>query len=112
MSHYYHFTVRRWILWTFIGGVLIGAYVLANLATWELSTPAHLRLALIVGAIFWALFGFVSWAADGVEIVRPNSSPNHASPSTPPHEEWEAKARVDAIRSRAVRETGESRNVI
>lgn len=108
MEHDYHFSVRRWIFWTFVAGVLIGIYVLANLAAWEHTTPIHLRVALALGAVFWALFAFVAWTADGIEVqerkifaARPVSSP-------PSHEAWEDSARAEAIRSRAVEHTGES----
>ena len=109
MDHYYHFAVRRWIFWTFIAGLLIGIYVLANLAAWEQTTPAHLRVALAVGAIFWGLFAFFAWTADGIE-VQPGQILS-AHPPSPPgrtHEAWEDSARAEAIRSRAVEHTGES----
>jgi hypothetical protein len=112
MPHYYHFSVRRWVFWTFVGGVLIGAYVLANLAVWEQTRPADLKIALVVGAIFWGLFALVAWAADGVEIVSGSAHPNHAPIPPRSHADWEDRARMEAMRARAAMETGESHPVI
>lgn len=108
MTHYYHFSVRRWVFWAFIAGVTIGVYVLANLASWEHMTPIHLQIALVVGAMFWLLFAFVAWTADGVEISPRNISAGRPLPSQRLHTHWEDRARTDAIRARAAEHTGES----
>src|SRR5216684_1124933 len=108
MAHYYHFAVRRWVFWTFIAGVLLGVYVLANLAAWEQTTPVHLRVALVIGAMFWSLFAFVAWTADGVEMSQREILVGHSLPPERTHAAWEDSARFEAIRSRAAEQTGES----
>jgi hypothetical protein len=108
MTHYYHFAVRRWVFWTFLSGVIIGIYVLANLAAWEQMTPIHLRIALVVGAMFWFLFGFTAWTADGIEVTPLETLADHPIPSQRPHPLWEDRARREAIRARAAEHTGES----
>ena len=100
MTHYYHFAVRRWVFWTFVAGVTIGVYVLANLAAWERMTPIHLQIALVVGAMFWLLFAFVAWTADGVavsptEILVGRTIPSQRAPR------FGRITRVEAIRARA-----------
>jgi len=107
MARYYHLAVRRWVFWTFIAGVVLGVYVLANLAAWEQTTPVHLRIALVVGAMFWSLFAFVAWTADAVEI-SPREILDHPLPPQRAHAAWEDSARLEAIRSRAAEQTGES----
>ena len=108
MDHYYHFSVRKWVVWTFVAGVVIGVYVLGNLAAWEQTTPVHLRLALIIGAFFWGLFALFAWSADSIEVSARAVFIPHAPLPAARHPEWEAKARTDAIRSRAAEHTGES----
>jgi uncharacterized membrane protein YdcZ (DUF606 family) len=108
MTHYYHFAVRRWVFWTFIAGVTIGVYVLANLASWEHMTPIHLQIALVVGAMFWLLFALVAWTADGIELSHREISVGRALPIEPTHALWEDRARLEAIRARAAEHTGES----
>jgi len=108
MTHYYHFTVRRWVFWTFAAGVTIGVYVLANLAAWERMTPIHLQIALVVGAMFWLLFAFVAWTADGVEVSTTEILIGRTIPSQRTHAVWEDHARFEAIRARAAEHTGES----
>ncbi len=109
-DHYYHFKVRRWLVWTFMGGVLIGAVILANLAAWEESTPAHWRLALAIGAMYWFLIGLVARNADAFDVSR-TPHPPYASSAAEPHAEWEDRARLDAIRARAAAETAEAHPV-
>jgi hypothetical protein len=108
MTHYYHFAVRRWAFWTFAAGVTIGVYVLANLAAWERMTPIHLQIALVVGAMFWLLFAFVAWTADGVEVSPREILVGHTLPSQRTHAIWEDHARFEAIRARAAEHTSES----
>ncbi len=108
MTHYYHFAVRRWVFWTFVAGVTIGVYVLANLAAWERMTPIHLQIALVVGAMFWLLFAFVAWTADGVEVSPREILIGRTLPSERTHAVWEDRARLEAIRARAAEHTGES----
>src|SRR5665213_1879810 len=108
MTHYYHFAVRRWVFWTFAAGVTIGVYVLANLASWEHMTPIHLQIALVVGAMFWLLFAFVAWTADGVEVSPREILAARSLPFQPTHAVWEDRARFEAIRARAAEHTGES----
>ena len=109
-NHYYHFKVRRWLVWTFMGGVLIGAVILANLAAWEESTPAHWRLALAIGAMYWFLIGLVAWNADAFDVSRTPHLPAELRPGKT-HPEWEDRARLDAIHARAVAETAEAHPV-
>ena len=111
MTHYYHFAVRRWVFWTFIAGVLLGVYVLANLAAWEEATPVYLGIALAVGGMFWSLFALVAWTADGVELTQRNILIGHPLPPERPHAAWEERARSEAIRARAAEQTGESHSV-
>jgi len=108
MTHYYHFAVRRWVFWTFVAGVTLGVYVLANLAAWEKTTPIHLQIALVVGAMFWLLFALVAWTADGVEMSPEEILVGHPHPSQRTHAVWEDRARLEAIRARAAEHTGES----
>jgi hypothetical protein len=107
MQHYYHFVVRRWVFWTFLAGVLFGASILVNVET---RTPrADLELALVSGGVFWVLYALICWAADAVDVtVRPASAANIRVAGAVHHEEWEDRAREEAIRSRAVDETSES----
>ncbi len=112
MTHYYHFAVRRWVFWTFIAGVTIGVYVLANLASWERMTPIHLQIALVVGAMFWLLFAFVAWTADGIEVTPTEILIVRTIPSQRAHAVWEDHARFEAIRARAAEHTGESHHAI
>jgi hypothetical protein len=108
MTHYYHFAVRRWVFWTFVAGVTIGVYVLANLAAWERMTPIHLQSALVVGAMFWLLFAFVAWTADGIEVSPREILVGRALPLQRRHAVWEDRARLEAIRARAAEHTSES----
>jgi hypothetical protein len=111
MTHYYHFAVRRWVFWTFIAGVTIGVYVLANLAAWERMTPIHLQIALVVGAMFWLLFALVAWTADGIELSPREILVGRTLPIERTHAVWEDRARLEAIRARAAEHTGESHPV-
>lgn len=108
MTHSYHFSVRRWVFWTFVAGVTLGIYVLANLASWEHMTPIHLRIALVVGAMFWLLFAFVAWTADGVEVSPGEVLAGRPLPSQHLHAVWKDRARMEAILARAAEHTGES----
>ena len=111
MARHYHFAVRRWVFWTFAAGVMLGVYVLANLAAWERTTPAHLRIALMIGAMFWFLLALVAWTADGVEVSQREILVGHTPPPQRPHAAWEDSARLEAIRARAAEQTGESHPV-
>jgi hypothetical protein len=112
VGHYYHFAVRRWVFWTVVAGVTIGVYVLANLAAWEQTTPIHLRIALVVGGMFWCLLALIAWTADGVEVSTREVLVGHPPPPARVHADWEDKARSEAIRARAAEQTGESHQVI
>ena len=108
MTHSYHFSVRRWVFWTFVAGVTIGVYILANLASWEHMTPIHLQMALVVGAMFWLLFALVAWTADGVEVRPTETLVGRPLPPQRLHAIWEDHARIEAIRARAAEHTAES----
>ncbi|MEQ1887206.1 MAG: hypothetical protein ABL967_19240 [Bryobacteraceae bacterium] len=103
MAHYYHVAVRRWVFWTSIGGVLFGASVLANLAFVDHSEPGDLPLALVSGAVFWALISTICWATDSIEVSQRPQQVRYAAPA-PHHEEWEERAHQEALRVMAEEE--------
>jgi hypothetical protein len=69
---------------------------------------AFFRNLLVFGAMFWLLFAFVAWTADGVEVSPREILVGRALPLQRTHAIWEDRARLEAIRARAAEHTGES----
>ncbi|HXP84608.1 MAG TPA: hypothetical protein VN841_07815 [Bryobacteraceae bacterium] len=61
-----HLRIHHWVLWWFYVGIVCGVIAMVNIFTRDL-TRLQDHIILLVGIIFWALGGVVSWASEGIQ---------------------------------------------
>jgi hypothetical protein len=61
-----HLRIHHWVLWWFSIGIVFGVVAMVNIFTRNL-TRTQDHTILLVGIIFWALGGVVSWASEGIQ---------------------------------------------
>jgi hypothetical protein len=66
-----HLRVHHWVLWWFCIGLVCGVIAMVNIFTRDL-TRSQDHVILLVGIIFWALGGVVSWASESIERDQPH----------------------------------------